>query len=407
MSRRAFVVSELYYPEDVSTGHFLTGIAEAIAADRPTRVLCAQPTYAARGTKAPWRETRNRVDIQRCPAITADHRSLFGKLLNLVSISLSLFVAGLLSFRRGDMVIVVTNPPLLPYLTAGACWLRGARLVVLVHDVYPEVLVAAGLLRRGAFVTWAFDRASRWLCGRAERVIVLGRDMEQLLTRKCRPPGKLVVIPNWGDLDSVVPTARAESRLLGRLGLSDGFVIQYSGNIGRCHAVESLVEAAALLQRSYPSAHLLVIGRGARRAALEAAVRSANLENVTLLDYQPRQALGESLNACDLAVVSLATGMSGISVPSRTYNILAAGKPVLAVCDFDSEVARIVREEQIGWVASPDRPAEIASAIADAASDRARLRAMGARARLVAERKYGREHVAAEYRRMLRDLANE
>ena len=135
-SQRIWIVSELYYPELTSTGYFLTGIAEGLASVYDVSVLCGQPSYWARGTSAPTREICNGVDVCRCWATTLDKNKVVFKIVNLVTISLSIFFSALFRFRGGDIVIAVTNPPLLPYLALLACRTRGGRFVLLVHDVY-------------------------------------------------------------------------------------------------------------------------------------------------------------------------------------------------------------------------------------------------------------------------------
>ena len=179
MSRsKLWVVSELYYPEETSTGYILTRIAEGMADRFDVHALCGQPSYSARGLRAPATEVRNGVMIRRCRATTLNKDVLLLKLLNLATITLSMFWNALWRLRRDDMVIVVTNPPSLPFLVALACRLRRARLVLLIHDVYPEVLSAAGMLHPSSFASRLGGRLNRWLYRSAERVVVLGRDMQ-------------------------------------------------------------------------------------------------------------------------------------------------------------------------------------------------------------------------------------
>ena len=133
-NQRVWIVSELYYPELTSTGYFLTGIAEGLAVDYDVSVLCGQPSYRARGTRAPTREICSGVYVRRCRATTLDKNKVALRIVNLVTISLSIFLSALFSLRRGDIVIAVTNPPLLPYVALLACRMRGGRFVLLVHD---------------------------------------------------------------------------------------------------------------------------------------------------------------------------------------------------------------------------------------------------------------------------------
>ena len=178
---KIWVVSELYSPEFTSTGYFLTGIAEGLAAAYDVSVLCGQPSYWARGVRAPAHEILHGADVHRCWATTFDKNKILSKIINQITISASMFWAALFRLRRRDIVIAVTNPPLLPYLMALACWVRGARYILLIHDVYPEIFTRIGILKPQSISVRLMDLASRWLYNSADRIIVLGRDMRDLV----------------------------------------------------------------------------------------------------------------------------------------------------------------------------------------------------------------------------------
>jgi colanic acid biosynthesis glycosyl transferase WcaI len=229
---------------------------------------------------------------------------------------------------------------------------------------------------------------TRKLYASAPRIVVLGRDMKALVERKLSGPGHgIVIIPHWGDVDEIRPATRERNELLQRLGLAHKFVVQYSGNMGRTHGIETVVEAARGL-RDTPDVHFVFIGFGAKRAWLEETVVREGLANVTVLPLVPRAELVTSLGACDLALIPFVPGMAGISVPSRMYNVMAAGRPILAVADPDSELARVVGEEDIGWVVPPADPARLAEAIRAARADRDGVRRKGARARGVVQERF-------------------
>jgi glycosyltransferase involved in cell wall biosynthesis len=236
-------------------------------------------------------------------------------------------------------------------------------------------------------------------------VVILGRDMEQLVSRKLGGhAGTVVSIPNWADTDIVSPGDRHANALLAELGLSTRWVVQYAGNMGRTHGLETLVDAAATLRTVAADVHFLLIGSGARMEWLRDAVsRSEGTNNITVLPSRPRSDQNNFLNACDVAVVSFRSGMSGVSVPSRMYNILAAGKPIIAVADDDSELALVVREERVGWVVPPGRGDLLAAAIVAARQEPEVLRAMSVRARRAAE-KYTLERAVDAYMAMVGEV---
>jgi glycosyltransferase involved in cell wall biosynthesis len=403
--RRLWVLSELYYPEETSTGYLVTRIAEGLATTFDVRVLCSQPTYASRGLRAPRTDIRNGVPIRRCPSTTLARAVPVYRLLNVVTVTASLWAFAIASVRRGDCLLVVTNPPLLPFVAAIVTWLRGACLLLLVHDVYPNVLTASGLTSRTGFLARCLRRMSQWLYGSARRTIVLGRDMKRLIEAEMRISGdRIAVIPNWADADAIHPTKRTENALLAELGLIDKFVVQYAGNMGYTHGLECLVDAMEKL-RGDGDVFFLFIGSGVKKAWLEAKVRELALPNARVLGNRPRGDQPNFLNACDVAIITFVAGMAGVSVPSRMYNILAAGKPIIAVADDDSELAAVVRDERVGWVVPPGDADGIVQAVLAARRQPEALLDMGRRARVVAER-YSLTSALEAYRRLLAGLGS-
>lgn len=398
-----WIVSELYYPEETSTGHFLTGIAEGLASTYRTRVICCRPTYAARAVRVDWRENHNGVDIVRCRATRCNPHRLSTRLLNSVTTTVSMAFKAARLIRAADVVIVVTNPPAIPVVIQAICRLRGARCVLLVHDVYPDVLVAAGVLTIRNVVFRLLTAISCWVYRSVEHVVVLGRDMYRIAEEK--GARRITIIPNWGDTDDVVAEERkADNTFRTQLDFQDKFVVQYAGNIGRTHDMATIVEAACELSVDQ-SIQFMIVGTGAQRVAVEELARARKATNVTFVGRVARNEIGALLNTADIAIVSLVAGMAGVSVPSRIYNILAAALPVIAVAERDSEIARIVAENDIGWVVAPGDIGGLVTAVRQARGERQRLAEMGRRARVVVEQKYTRAAAVRAYADVVKELA--
>jgi glycosyltransferase involved in cell wall biosynthesis len=401
---RVWIASELYYPETTSTGYFMTLVAEALARDFKVSVLCGQPSYSGRGLRAPWYEVLNGVEIWRCRATTFDKNHLLLRIFNQLTISISILGQAIIRLGRGDLVMVVTNPPQLPYLLLMACKMRRARCVLLIEDLYPDVLFCLGMVKSTSIHGRLMTAASHWLYNGMERIIVLGRDVKKIVMRKMDSYQERVsVIPHCADTESICPRPRQENKLLSKVGLLDRFVVQYCGNIGRTHGIEALVEIAELL-RCDPMWHFLLIGWGAKKKWAEQQKAIKDLSNLTILDPIPQAEFCDGLNACDVAIVPLVEGMTGISVPSRMYNILSSGKPIVAICDDGSELAMVVKEEGIGWVVEPGNREALLAALREARSDPSRLAAMGEQARRAAETKYAQERVMSIYREMIAEM---
>jgi len=396
------IVTELYYPEDTSTGYFLTGIAEGLAAaGLPVRVLCAQPSYRLKGVEAPERETRAGVAIRRVRAPAGDKNKLWQRAWLTVALTWRFALAIRSEIQAGEPVLVVTTPLTLPWIVAWFARSRGASSLLLMHDVFPDVLVPTGLAKEKSFVYRTVNAVQRWAWPRFNAVIVLGRDMRTRVLRKCPElDGRIHIIPNWGDLGPAPFRLRSGNALRSRLGLEDSFVVQFSGNLGRTHGVEDLLALAARL-KDHPRIRFFVYGWGAERARIEQAVASGELSNITLLPPCERDELAEYLNACDLFLLPFKAGMEGISVPSRLYNVLAAGNPLLAVAGPESELAQVVEDENIGWVVAPGDIDGMLRAVKAAAADPQALANMRERARSAAESKYSRARVVEDFHRLV------
>ncbi len=394
-------MTEVYYPEEISTGYYLTSIAEGLAKNRTVKVLTGQPKHMSRGQRAPKRERRNGVEIFRVWGTTLDKNILLFRLINMVTIGMSIFLRSLRFFQKGDQVLVVTAPPSLPVTTAIAALLRGASFNVLVQDSYPEILIAVGATKWNSLFVTFVNFVNHWVYKYAAAIIVMGQDMNELFLRKTAGLDvPVVTIPNWADLESIRPTPREDNALLKELGISDKFVLIYAGNIGHPTDVETIVECAEkLLDRE--EFHFVFIGAGAKKKWLETRVAERALKNVTILNYRPRGEQIVFLNACDVGLVALIKGMLGTAMPSRTYNIMAAGKPLLALTDGRSELARMIDEDATGIYLEPGDAEGLAAAIVKMYESPAELDKMGHRAREAALRKYSPATAVEAYRKAL------
>ncbi len=343
---KLWVVSELYYPETTSTGYFLTGIAEGLTKSHDVRVLCSRPTYSERGQSVPWRERHAGVAIHRMRSSTFSKDWLPGRLINMLSFSVLVALIALRHIRRGDALLVVTNPPLATLLLGVIARWKHARTVLLVHDVYPEVLHATGHLRPHGPASRLMQHVMRWVFRKYDDVVVLGRDMADLIARKIGVDRRIVVIPNWGDPSAVAPMARTENPFAATYGLTDRTVVQFSGNLGRTHDIETVLSAARRLC-DRESLRFLFVGYGGKTGMIADA--SATLPNVLFAPRQSREMLGAMLSCSDATLIAFTSNMLGVSVPSRMYNVMAAGAPLVALSDPRSELAHVVVEEDCGW----------------------------------------------------------
>ena len=266
------------------------------------------------------------------------------------------------SLGRGDVFFLRTPPLQLGLPAFGAKRLRGARVLLNVQDIHPDLAIEAGLLRNPAGIR--FGRAlEQWVYGVADRIAVISPGFRENLLAKGVPAAKLKVLPNWVDTDFLRPLDKDNS-VSRRFGLDRKFVLLYSGTISISSdlALERVLEAARLLA---PERDVLFViaGEGLRKPALQVRARSLGLPNVAFLPFQPYADLPFLLASADVLLVPLDSRKSRLSVPSKLYNFLAAGRPVLGLADRSSEVASLLEERGCGVAVAPDEPAAIAEAV--------------------------------------------
>lgn len=397
-----WIVSEFYHPDENATGYLLTQLAEGLAKGTEVSVVTCRVNSKGKSNKS--RELHNNVNIYRCRVPRLERRLIVLRIVRDLVTSVSLSVSLFRYLSAGDKVLVATNPPALPSMVRLVAKFKAVKYAVLTHDVYPEVLVAAELIRPNGWAAAMLRFFSRNSFQNASMVVVIGRDMKELLEKTYDlEDSRLRIINNWGDTKTIVPSRSLRDSALMRFGLSEKFVVQYVGTAGRMHNLDILVEAAAMLIRRKDIA-FLVIGDGSKADWLRMQITRRRLTNVVFRPFLSRAQQAEAHAAGDIAFISFSPTMNGVSVPSRMYNMMAAGKPILAVTLKSSELARVIEEEQIGWVASSNDPQEVVRLIEVASTDHDLRSKMSDRARYAAEKKYSLEVILPKFRRMLDEM---
>lgn len=253
-------------------------------------------------------------------------------------------------------VLVFSNPPLAPWLAYLLKKIQGRRYFVMIHDVYPDLLVELEKMRSSNPIASMWRGLNRAAYENAERVLTLGDRMADRIGDQMevsRTPAKIIsVVPPWADTEKIKPLPKEENDFARTHGLLNKTVVMYSGNMGHGHDIETILEAARRL-RSREELHFMFIGAGPKWSLVEDAIRSEDFPNVTLLGWQAEEVLPYSLAAADVAVVSIEKGVEGISIPSKAFSFLAAGVPILLLSQRNSELAALIEQNQCGWIAEP------------------------------------------------------
>lgn len=399
MRPKILFLNRSYWPDAEASGQLLTELCEDLANEFDVTVIAGQPNQNPAGVpcKSFGTQQHRGVTIRRVPHLKFAKRSFVGRALNLLSY---LFGATLTATfaARPAVIVVETDPFLLPLVGRFLRWRHRARLVVYLQDIYPDVAIALGKIRNGWFTRFLRRRLFA-VYRAADRVIVLGEDMRELLTASGVPDERITTLPNWADTSRIYPV-RGQNAFRRHERLEDRFVVMYSGNLGLCQNLDEVMEAADRL-RDRRDVEFVFVGDGASRPRLEKTARERNLSNVRFLPYQPQTELAHSLSAADVQLVPLDPRVTGCLVPSKLYGVLAAGIPAIVVADERSEAARVVREADVGKVVSPGNAERLADTISWCADHRAELIDMGNRARDLAVAEYDRRTITKRFGSLL------
>ena len=353
-SGKVVVVSQHYPPDPSTTAAIMAAISVHVAREAEVLVLSgtAGSATAASAGKPAVVEVRNSM-----PGKAALLKRALAELL----FTIRIFAALLVKLRRGDVTITVPAPFMLPYAFAAAAKLRGARSVLIMHDLYPDVLIMAGLLKPHSLPARAMRGLNALMFRALDAVVIIGRDTEKLLLRYGgMTSDKIRFIPNWATLAPVVRPIQPDNRY--RRPHAARFVVGLSGNLGFTHDPVVVFEAARLL-RDDPDIHFLLSGWGIGFDRLKQLQSEANLPNVTLVERVEDENLEAFLLAANVWLIPYRKNVAGVSVPSRFYNLLAVGRPVIIISEPDAEAALTVKEHRLGWVVAPGRSDELAKAI--------------------------------------------
>lgn len=405
---RILILHMRFHPDLTGTGPLVTDLAtDLVAMGNQVTVVTSMPHY---GNKAVAKEYKgklihrsnfNGVDLWRTFVYVPPNPSGFQRSINYLSFTFMSVVGGLMA-EKPDVILCI-NPP----ITVGfSGWLvslaRQVPMVFNVQDVWPDCLVLIDQLRSPLLIR-TFKYLEKFIYRVSTRVTVLSDGMKENLLRKGVPDEKITVIPNWANVETIRPVERQNSFRVAQ-GLNGDFVVMFAGNLGFIAMLDNVIEAARLLQNE-ENIQFMIVGEGNAKAGLVDRVNQLRLGNVRFLPTQPKEALPEMLGTSDLSLVTLNKQLGQMNVPSKTYSIMASGRPVLASVPLDSEIAGLVRLADCGVNIPPEDPHSMAQAIRSMAAQPEKLRQYGANGRRYVEEHLSRQRLTASYNDLLREVA--
>lgn len=369
---RILLINQFFWPDSAPTGQLLADVANGLARrGHQVSVICGSARY---GVASPAAANRPCVEIHRVRDYQFSRR-IFGRMLSYVS-----FLAGCLwkelTLPAPDLVVTLTTPPLLPFLGTVLKWVRPrCRHYIWEMDVFPDTLVGVGVLPEHSWILRALKRVADIPRRRCDGILALGDCMRLRLARHGISEQGIHVVQNWADGGLIRPEAfRSEGPLR----------ILYSGNLGLCHDVETVwraIEAYANNDRF----SFVFAGGGARRAALERLCQERQIRNAAFVPYSKEEEMSSHYGGAHIGLVTQRVASLGAVVPSKTYSLMAAGRPILFVGPRQATPAQLIEKFACGWQVDCGEGDSLIRLLKELESDREEVCRRGARARAVFE----------------------
>ena len=345
VSLRILLLNQCFYPDVVSTAQHLTDLATALTArGHEVTVIASDRGYDDPSLRFPRRELWKNIRIIRIPSLSLGKSSRWQRVINFASFVI-VCALRLLLLPRFDVTVALTSPPLISFLAALFVKLKGGSFCFWVMDLNPDEAIAAGWLKEKSFVARVFQWMLRYSVKQATRVVVLDRFVRERVLAKGAQAERVSIIPPWSLDDAVAFSVEGREAFRREHGLTNRFVVMYSGNHSPCHPLDTLLEAALEL-KSREDVVFCFVGGGSEQKKVNDFAARHRLNNIKVLPYQPLHALSGSLSAADLHVVVMGDAFVGIVHPCKIYNIMSVGAPVLYIGPQPSHVTDLAAQHR-------------------------------------------------------------
>jgi colanic acid biosynthesis glycosyl transferase WcaI len=405
---RLCIVNEFFYPDNGGgTGSVLSDLTKTLRASYPQLKIDAVTSrnlYRDKDVVLPEFEDWDDVSIYRVKTshsagLSAAKRIIINTVFGMRALRT------LLKHGPYDAILIGTAPPTLAMIARLYKRLTGVPYTYIIYDLDPDRAVTMGVLAKGSLVEKVLRWAQRGWLKSADKVVVLGRCMQDYISNAYKlPKNHFEVIPIGSDPDEIVPLSKS-TKLRAEHNLG-GFVVSYSGNFGRYHNFDTILDAAKKLQDLEKDITFLLIGGGAKRDHIASRIEQEAINNVLLLSFLPKEDYADSLASADASLVTLEPGMEGLCVPSKFYSILASGRPVLAMVGASCEVGRVVVEAHCGYRIDQTDVDGLVDAVLYLSENAEETEELGRNARKTLIEKYSTQRIADQYKKVIAESAH-
>ena len=381
-----------FYPDIEATGQLLTELCEELTKHgHNITVIAGKPYYHNQNNSFFFLRTEIYKDITiiRTGGTTLSKESLFKRIINLFFYFLFAFCGGFTLKKRPDIVISLTDPPVISLLGILFSKIYKAKFIYYCNDIYPDIGIITGKLKN-PFLNFLLQKSNMLSFTLADKIICIGESMKKRIIQKGIREDKISVIHNWVDTEKIYEVKKEDNSFINEYKLENKFIVMYSGNLGLTQNLEELLKVVQYFQNR-TDIKFLFIGEGAYKKRLMTFAQNSNLTNLDFLPYQPKEKLKFSLSAANIHLVPFQKGLTGVLVPSKIYGILACGKPFVAWVDKESEIYEIAHDFKCGITVPPGDIRNTVRAINWALTHRELLKEMGERGKKVVKKHFDKE----------------
>jgi glycosyltransferase involved in cell wall biosynthesis len=400
---------QYFYPEYISSATLPFDTALAISkAGYKVGAICGYPKEYNLNNGVPLKETHRNIEIKRLKYLQFKRSNFIGRIINYFSFTLSVALR-FFDLRKYKIIIVYSNPPILPLIAALAKRIFKTKIVFVSYDVYPEMAYITKTISENSIISRMMKVINRNVFKQIDKVVALSNEMKDYLL-KHRPTllnNQVEVIPNWyEDKGPINNDQYSDNKLFSSFKQESDLIVSYFGNMGIAQDLETIIDAIRQL-RNEKRIKFLFAGHGNKMWKLKSIVENENLENVSILNFLHGNDFQAALSISDCFIVSLADGLTGLAVPSKTYSYMMAGKPVIAIIGKNSDIAKDLNENNAGFAMEVGESSKLVSAIKELLNNKEKRELMGRNCRKVFLEKYTTEFCTQQYVKMIGNLLEE
>lgn len=400
------IITEFFPPDYAATGQLIEELVKQLEKQGvKIRVFTGQPGYAFTNDQAPALEQLGNINIQRSRSTQVWSGRIRGKAINGILFTLRSFLHIIKNVQGNDVVLLTSAPPFLSIAGYLGHLLLGFPYVCLMYDIYPDIAIALGVVNKNHWLAKFWWTINRQIWQKSKGIIVLSPTMKERVVEICpQIADKVSVIHSWGDPDFILPIAKKDNWFAKEHNLDSKFTVLYSGNMGRCHDMDTILATAQQLKNE--PIQFVFIGGGPKRESFMENVNRLGLKNFLFLPYQDKNVLPYSLTACDLSLVSIEAGLESLITPSKLYPALAAGRPIGAICPKNSYLRQLVADGGFGASVDNGDSNSLSMFILKLKSDRQLAEKMGNASRQYLQSHFTLEIIAKQYIKALEQAIN-